>query len=315
MLETWYAHGRARARASTSCSTASTSAPGILAPFVARTDTERRQVLAAIGPYWDGNEVWLLAAGGALFVAFPKALAAGISGFYFAIFLVLWCLIGRGLSIEFRSHVADPLWRSAWDTVFTRRQHAARAVLRRRVRQPAARRAARRGRLVLAPALHDFMPTRAGRDPRLVHGPRRRLRRSSRWPRTAPPSSPGRPTARLRERTRRAHVAARRHGGRALAAGHDRDRGDQRRALPGARATAAGLGPGGAGAGGDIVRLRPAPRGGIRAAFVGSSAFLIGILAATAASLFPVLLRAQGGEALSLTAHTRGEIPQGSPWP
>jgi len=91
---------------------------GILSPLVARTDTERRQVLAAIGPYWDGNEVWLLAAGGALFVAFPRVLASGISGFYFAIVLVLWCLLGRGIAIEFRSHVTDPLWRSAWDFVF-----------------------------------------------------------------------------------------------------------------------------------------------------------------------------------------------------
>jgi cytochrome d ubiquinol oxidase subunit II len=91
---------------------------GILSPLVARTDTERRQVLAAIGPYWDGNEVWLLAAGGALFVAFPRVLASGLSGFYFAIILVLWCLLGRGISIELRSHVGDPLWRAAWDFVF-----------------------------------------------------------------------------------------------------------------------------------------------------------------------------------------------------
>ena len=91
---------------------------GILSPLVARTDAERRQVLAAIGPYWDGNEVWLLAAGGALFVAFPRVLASGVSGFYLAIFLVLWCLLGRGIAIEFRSHVADPLWRGAWDFVF-----------------------------------------------------------------------------------------------------------------------------------------------------------------------------------------------------
>jgi len=91
---------------------------GILSPIVARTDAERRQVLAAIGPYWDGNEVWLLAAGGALFVAFPRVLASGVSGFYFAIFLVLWCLLGRGIAIEFRNHVTDPLWRSAWDFVF-----------------------------------------------------------------------------------------------------------------------------------------------------------------------------------------------------
>src|SRR4029453_19053797 len=90
---------------------------GILSPFVARSDTERRQVLAAIGPYWDGNEVWLLAAGGVLFFAFPRVLASGISGFYFAIVLVLWCLLGRGIAIEFRSHVQDPLWRAAWDFI------------------------------------------------------------------------------------------------------------------------------------------------------------------------------------------------------
>jgi cytochrome bd ubiquinol oxidase subunit II len=91
---------------------------GALSPFVARTDSERRQVLAAIGPYWDGNEVWLLAAGGVLFVAFPRILSGGISGFYFAIFLVLWCLILRGIAIEFRSHVQDPVWRLSWDFFF-----------------------------------------------------------------------------------------------------------------------------------------------------------------------------------------------------
>jgi cytochrome d ubiquinol oxidase subunit II len=76
-------------------------------------------VLAAIGPFWDGNEVWLLATGGALFVAFPAVLASGLSNFYFAIFLVLWALILRGISIEFRSHVEDRLWRTAWDVVFS----------------------------------------------------------------------------------------------------------------------------------------------------------------------------------------------------
>lgn len=91
---------------------------GMLHRWLARDEDERRRVLAAIGPFWDGNEVWLLAAGGALFMAFPPVLAAGLSGFYFAIFLVLWCLIGRGLAVEFRSHVQDPLWRSFWDTVF-----------------------------------------------------------------------------------------------------------------------------------------------------------------------------------------------------
>ncbi len=91
---------------------------GLLHRWVARDDDERRRVIAAIGPFWDGNEVWLLAAGGALFMAFPAVLSAGLSGFYFAIFLVIWCLIGRGLALEFRSHVSDPLWRSFWDTVF-----------------------------------------------------------------------------------------------------------------------------------------------------------------------------------------------------
>jgi cytochrome d ubiquinol oxidase subunit II len=91
---------------------------GILHLFVAKTDTERRQVLAAIGPLWDGNEVWLLAGGGAMFLAFPRTLAAGFSGFYMAMFLVVWTLIMRGISIEFRSHVTDILWRRFWDAAF-----------------------------------------------------------------------------------------------------------------------------------------------------------------------------------------------------
>src|SRR5262245_53574612 len=91
---------------------------GMLHLLVAKTDSERRQVLSAIGPFWDGNEVWLLAAGGVLFLAFPRVLAVGLSGFYFAIMLVLWVLILRGISIEFRSHVEDSLWRAFWDGTF-----------------------------------------------------------------------------------------------------------------------------------------------------------------------------------------------------
>src|SRR5829696_2694760 len=91
---------------------------GMLHLFVAKTDSERRQVLAAIGPYWDGNEVWLLASGGALFLAFPKVLAASFSGFYMAVFLIVWLLILRGISIEFRSHVRDGMWRRFWDVGF-----------------------------------------------------------------------------------------------------------------------------------------------------------------------------------------------------
>jgi cytochrome d ubiquinol oxidase subunit II len=91
---------------------------GALHLFVARTESERREVLAAIGPLWDGNEVWLLAGGGSLFLAFPAVLAAGFSGFYLAMFMVIWALALRGIAIEFRSHVQDILWRSFWDGIF-----------------------------------------------------------------------------------------------------------------------------------------------------------------------------------------------------
>ena len=91
---------------------------GFLHLIVARTDAERRTVLAAIGPVWDGNEVWLLAAGGALFMAFPAAYAAGFSGFYLPLMLLLWVFILRGLSIELRGHVLNPLWAAFWDATF-----------------------------------------------------------------------------------------------------------------------------------------------------------------------------------------------------
>ncbi len=91
---------------------------GILHLFVAKTDEERRTVLAAIGPHWDGNEVWLIASGGVLVYAFPRAYSAGFSGFYLALMMALWLLILRGISIEFRSHQPHPLWRSFWDGTF-----------------------------------------------------------------------------------------------------------------------------------------------------------------------------------------------------
>lgn len=92
---------------------------GILHLFVARCDAERRQVLSAIGPYWNGNEVWLIASGGVLIFAFPKVYAAGFSGFYLPLTMVLWLLVMRGLSIEFRSKEANPLWHTFWDTTFS----------------------------------------------------------------------------------------------------------------------------------------------------------------------------------------------------
>ncbi len=91
---------------------------GVLHRIVATKDAERRQVIAAIGPFWDGNEVFLLAAGGALFLAFSRVLAVGLSGLYLAVMLVLWGILLRGISLELRSHLRDSMWRSFWDVVF-----------------------------------------------------------------------------------------------------------------------------------------------------------------------------------------------------
>ncbi len=93
---------------------------GIVHFCVARSETEKRQVLRSIGPVWDGNEVWLLAAGGTLYFAFPPLYASSFSGFYLPLMMVLWLLILRGISIEFRSHVASPVWRFFWDAGFTK---------------------------------------------------------------------------------------------------------------------------------------------------------------------------------------------------
>ena len=92
---------------------------GILYLFVTRTETERRMVLASIGPVWKGNEVWLVVSGGLLFFAFPRAYAAGFSGFYLALIMVLWLLIFRGLALGLRSQVNHPLWRQFWDLAFS----------------------------------------------------------------------------------------------------------------------------------------------------------------------------------------------------
>lgn len=88
---------------------------GILLPFIGKDDTERRVVINAIGPHWDGNEVWLLTAGGAIFAAFPNWYATLFSGFYLALFVILVALIARGVAFEFRSKDDNPLWRKTWD--------------------------------------------------------------------------------------------------------------------------------------------------------------------------------------------------------
>jgi len=88
---------------------------GMLLPFVAKTDNERRAVINTIGPVWDGNEVWMITAGGAMFAAFPHMYATLFSGFYVALVFMLIGLIIRGVSFEFRSKREDPAWRKRWD--------------------------------------------------------------------------------------------------------------------------------------------------------------------------------------------------------
>lgn len=90
---------------------------GMLLPVVAKSDDERRVVLNTIGPSWDGNEVWLITAGGAMFAAFPMVYATMFSGFYLALFLILLALILRATGLEFRSKREGASWRRNWDTV------------------------------------------------------------------------------------------------------------------------------------------------------------------------------------------------------
>ena len=91
---------------------------GMLGPFLAKDDREKRILLNSIGPVWDGNEVWLVLAGGALFAAFPIVYASLFSGFYLAMMLVLLVLILRTVAIEFRSKRESPVWRATWDWFF-----------------------------------------------------------------------------------------------------------------------------------------------------------------------------------------------------
>jgi cytochrome bd ubiquinol oxidase subunit II len=93
---------------------------GMLMPFLGKTDTQRRMVINSIGPIWDGNEVWMITAGGALFASFPHVYATLFSGFYLALILILVALILRGVGLEFRSKREDKSWRIFWDwAIFT----------------------------------------------------------------------------------------------------------------------------------------------------------------------------------------------------
>ena len=88
---------------------------GALLPFVAKTDVERRVAINTIGPVWEGNQVWFILGGGAIFAAWPPLYAVSFSGFYLAMFLVLAALILRPVGFKYRSKRDDPRWRSAWD--------------------------------------------------------------------------------------------------------------------------------------------------------------------------------------------------------
>src|ERR1700752_2448044 len=91
---------------------------GVIYLGVAKTDAEQRMIRHAIGPVWDGNEVWLLAAGGTLYFAFPLLYASSFSGFYLPLMMVLWLLMLRGIGIELRGHSSDPLWRTFFEALF-----------------------------------------------------------------------------------------------------------------------------------------------------------------------------------------------------
>lgn len=88
---------------------------GTLLPFVGRDDVERRVVINTVGPHWDGNQVWFITAGGAIFAAWPLVYATAFSGFYWAMLVVLWALFFRPVGFDYRSKIRDPRWRSTWD--------------------------------------------------------------------------------------------------------------------------------------------------------------------------------------------------------
>ncbi len=92
---------------------------GIIHRLIGKSETERGLLIRAIGPVWDGNEVWLLATGGTMYFAFPKLYASGFSGFYLPLMIILWLLILRAVGIEFRHQLHNPLWKSLCDTTFS----------------------------------------------------------------------------------------------------------------------------------------------------------------------------------------------------
>ncbi len=283
---------------------------GALHLAVARTDDDRRTVLAAIGPFWDANEVWLIAAGGALFAAFPRVLAAGLSGFYLAIFLIVWCLILRAVAIEFRSHLAEPLWRGFWDAVFW----GASALLT--VLFGAALGNVIRGLPLTAEGWFrlTLFTTFQPRDPvgildwyTVLAGVFSLVALAGHGAAFLAWRTGGEVGERSRRWGLRLHVALAALWPVTTLATHTVNP-TLLPALPGRPLAWLSLG---LAVWGLAWAIRSGVRGRALAAFLGSSAFLTGMLGATAACLFPVMLRALPDPSRSITAYAGGATPDG----
>ena len=93
---------------------------GIIHLFFAKTEKDKKAITNAIGPFWDANEVWLIAAGGILFYAFPTLYASSFSGFYLPLMMILWLLIFRAIGLELRGQIHNSMWEAVWDKAFDR---------------------------------------------------------------------------------------------------------------------------------------------------------------------------------------------------
>jgi cytochrome d ubiquinol oxidase subunit II len=114
---------------------------GTLLPFVGKDDTERRVIINTVGPHWDGNQVWFITGGGAIFAAWPLVYATAFSGFYWAMLAVLWALFFRPVGFDYRSKIQNATWRKTWDWGLFVGGAVPPLIFRRGLRQPAAGRA------------------------------------------------------------------------------------------------------------------------------------------------------------------------------
>ena len=146
--------------------------------LVAKTPEERRQVVAAIGPLWSWHEVWLVGFGGTLLAVFPRLMASAFAGYYLALFLILWCLILRGIALEVGGHINDRLWQGFWDFVFVVSSFLLAVLFGAAAGNVGAGCAARCRWQFLDGIFHQFFSARTRRAARLVHDIHRHLRSS-----------------------------------------------------------------------------------------------------------------------------------------